>query len=45
VEARVADHLSTFRADGEQYEVVEVFPHGKIGNMGIANFLEFYSQN
>jgi len=45
VEVPIVDHLSDFQADHEQYEEVIFLPCRKIGNMGTANFSEFYFQN
>jgi len=44
VEAPVVDNLSKFQPHGEEYELVEIFPCRKIGNMGILNFSKFYFQ-
>jgi len=43
---RPSQHLKFLvMADGEEFEVVEIFPCKKIRNMEIAKFSEFYSQN
>jgi len=43
VKVLVVDNLKNLGANGEEYKEVEIFPSRKIGNMGLANFSEFYS--